>query len=481
MPIRTRLTLWYTVLLGVTLLFFSLTLYSVLRYSLHAQIDSTLSDRAQQVGKVIESQQIYVSQDGTVYLPQFDVLLNVFASPAIYIQVIAADGEVVVSTLNLGQQRFPYDDNVLDTTMDGQSIYRTLLVDSTSFRVYSTPIFVHGQVIGVVQVGQAIKFIEDTLNQVLIFLMGGMAFSLIVATLVGMFLARQALEPIEKINNAATKIVRGQDLKQRLPVSGTNDELTRLTITINGMLERLDNFFQAQVRLSADVSHELRTPLTAIRGNIDLLKLGAADDPQERAETLAIVDGELNRMSRLITDLLLLSQADAGLSLRMQSVELDTVILDVYRQARVVANGVNIQLGHEDQAVVYGDADRLTQLLLNLVHNAVKHTPAGGFVRISLYQDKEWVRVQIQDNGRGIAPTALPYIFERFYRGEDNKQKGMGLGLAIAQWIAKAHRGEITVTSNPGHGSEFTLWLPLSMNLSANGTVTTTVSAVDFK
>ncbi|MDM8526842.1 HAMP domain-containing sensor histidine kinase [Anaerolineales bacterium HSG24] len=465
MSIRTRLTLWYTFLLGTTLLLFSLALYSVLRYSLHAQIDRTLSAQAQQVGKVIESQQIYVSQDGTVDLPQFDVLLNVFASPAIYIQVIAADGQVVVTTRNLGKQRFPFDENVLNTTMDGQSIYKTLQVDDTSFRVYSTPIFVHGQVIGVVQVGQAIEVIEDTLGQVFLFLMGGVAFCLIVGALVGIFLARQALRPIEEINNAVTKIVRGQDLKQRLPVSGTNDELTRLTVTINGMLERLDNFFQAQVHLSADISHELRTPLTAIRGNIDLLKRGAIDVPAERAETLTIVDGELNRMSRLIADLLLLSQADAGLSLRMQTVELDTVVLDVYRQARILAKGVNIQLGHEDQAMVQGDADRLTQLLLNLVLNAIKHTPADGFVRISLYRDEKWVRVQVKDNGQGIASSALPYIFERFYRGEDNQQKGMGLGLAIAQWIAKVHRGEITVTSNPDHGSEFTLWLPLSTNI----------------
>jgi signal transduction histidine kinase len=317
-------------------------------------------------------------------------------------------------------------------------------------------------VVGAVQVGQSLKEAEDTLQQVLVFLTGGTVAALIVAGLVGAFLAWTTLRPIEKINQAAMRIVSAQDLKQRLPTSETNDEIDRLIVTINDMLERLDNFFQAQVRLSADVSHELRTPLTVIRGNVDLLRRGAANDPSELNEALSIMDGELDRMSRIVADLLLLSQADAGLSLRMQPVELDTIILDVYRQARVTANGVNIQLGHEDQAVIQGDADRLKQLLLNLVTNALKHTPPGGYVTLSLYREPEWVRITVTDTGRGIAPTALPHIFERFYRAEDNNQKGTGLGLSIAQWIAQAHGGQITVTSEVGKGSVFTLWLPRS-------------------
>jgi signal transduction histidine kinase len=275
-------------------------------------------------------------------------------------------------------------------------------------------------------------------------------------------LAWTALWPIEKINQTATQIVGAQDLKQRLPAPKTNDEIGRLVTTINKMLERLDNFFQAQVRLSADVSHELRTPLTAIRGNMDLLRRGAANDPNELEEALKIIDGELDRMARIVADLLLLSQADAGLSLRMGPVELDTVILDVYRQVRVMANGVNIQLGHEDQALVKGDADRLKQLLINLITNAIKHTPSGGNITLSLYRDPDQVRVIVTDTGRGIAPTALPHIFERFYQADDvYKHKGTGLGLSIAQWIAKAHGGQITVASELGKGSTFILWLPL--------------------
>jgi signal transduction histidine kinase len=309
------------------------------------------------------------------------------------------------------------------------------------------------------------KTIETTLQLVLLILITGTAAIIIVAGLVGAFLARTALQPIEKITQTANRIVGAQDLKQRLPASKTNDEIGRLTTTINNMLERLDNFFQAQVRLSADVSHELRTPLTAIRGNIDLLRRSPPQDSEELKESLAIIEGELDRMSRIVSDLLLLSQADAGLSLRMGPVELDTIILEVYRQAQAIANGVNIHLGHEDQAVIRGDADRLKQLLINLMTNAIKHTPPGGDVTISLYRDPEWVRIVVADTGRGIAPTALPHIFERFYQAENANQKGSGLGLSIAQWIAKAHYGEIKVESELGKGSVFTLWLPVKPNI----------------
>lgn len=456
MPVRIRLTLWYTFLLGVILITFSVLLYLVLKFSLHNQIDVNLQDRAQQVLTGIEAQSVINPKTGEVFVPQ----ANIFYSPATFIQVIRANGTIVTATDNLGAQRFPPDEQILAAVLNGQATYKTVSVADTPVRIYSVPILFRGQVVGAVQVGQSLKEVEDTLRQVLLFLFSGTATALILAAMVGAFLAWTALRPIEKINRAAAQIMSGRDLKQRLPLADTNDEIDQLTETINDMLERLDNFFQAQVRLSADVSHELRTPLTAIRGNVDLLRRGAARDPDELNEALSVIEGELDRMSRIVADLLLLSQADAGISLRMGPVELDTIILEVFRQARVIANGVTLQLGHEDQAVVQGDPDRLKQLLINLVTNAIKHTPPPGTVTISLYREPEWVRITVADTGRGIAPSALPHIFERFYRGQDTGARGTGLGLSIAQWIAQAHGGQITVTSELGQGSVFTLWLP---------------------
>ncbi|MCB0166287.1 MAG: HAMP domain-containing protein [Anaerolineae bacterium] len=458
MPIRIRLTLWYTFLLGAILIAFGTLLYAVLSYTLRDQVDRNLKDRALQVGNQISSEARFM-ETGKVVLPD----LNVFSSPAIFIQVINTEGKIVSATENVEKRRFPNHDEINTINHNGQAVYRTVMIDDTPIRVYSAPIIAGppSQVVGAVQVGQSMKTIETTLQMMLLFLISGIVITLVIAALVGAFLAWTALRRIDKLTQTAARIMGAQDLKQRLPVPKTNDEISRLTSTINSMLERLDKFFQAQIRLSADVSHELRTPLTAIRGNVDLLRRGAANDPSELSEALSIIDSELDRMSRIVADLLLLSQADAGLSLRLEPVELDTVILEVYRQARVIANGVPIHLGHEDQAIVRGDPDRLKQLLINLMTNAIKHTPYDGSITLSLYRDKEWVRVTVTDTGRGIAPTALPHIFERFYQAQDSEnQSGSGLGLSIAQWIAKAHDGQITVISQLGKGSTFTLWLP---------------------
>ncbi len=172
-------------------------------------------------------------------------------------------------------------------------------------------------------------------------------------------------------------------------------------------------------------------------------------------------------MNRLVADLLLLAQAESGMQLEKQPVELDTLILEVYRQAQLmsatqfpVGEGVTIRLGHEDQATIEGDPDRLKQLLLNLIDNALKYTPPGGTVSLSLYRDQEWVRVTIEDTGVGIPPDVLPHIFDRFYRAQREGRKGVGLGLSIARWIAEAHGGRLSVESEVGQGTTFTLWLP---------------------
>jgi len=445
-------------LLGAILIIFSIALYLVLEYSLHSQIDNTLHDRAQQVINGIEAQIFIDRETGQIVIPKADI----FSSPSIFIQIIDGEGKLVTKSYNLGDHQIPIDHQLLAQNLKGEATYQTIIKQNGMMRVYSQPIYLAPNTLAVIQVGQSLNALESVMRQVLLFLFAGTVFALIIASVVGTFVARKALQPIDSLTQTADQIVSGQDLKQRLPCPNTNDEIDRLTETINKMLQRLDNFFQAQIRLGADVSHELRTPLTAIRGNVDLLRRGAANNPDELDEALTDIEGELTRMSRLVADLLLLSQADAGLSLRMETVELDTIVLDVYRQARIIAaDTVHVQLGHEDQAVIQGDTDRLQQLLINLVTNAIKHTPSGGTVTLSLHREAEWIRISVDDTGRGIASKDLPHIFDRFYRvQEDGQITGSGLGLSIAQWIAQAHDGEITVESEVDKGSTLTLWLP---------------------
>ncbi|MBI3361894.1 MAG: sensor histidine kinase, partial [Chloroflexi bacterium] len=265
------------------------------------------------------------------------------------------------------------------------------------------------------------------------------------------------------------QITRADDLSRRIDLPGPpNDEIVRLSAAFNESLERLERLFNAQRRFVADVSHELRTPLTAILGNVDLLRRIGADD----RDSLDAIQSEAERMSRLVGDLLLLAQAEAGtLPVAREPVELDTLLLEVYRQMRVLAldGGIEMQIAEEDQARVLGDRDRLKQLLINLLSNALKYTPQGGRVTLGLARVNNWARLTVSDTGPGIPAEDLSRIFERFYRvdkARNRAQGGAGLGLAIAQRIARMHGGRIEVASEgvPGRGSTFSVWLPLASN-----------------
>jgi two-component system OmpR family sensor kinase len=460
MAIRTRLTLWYTGLLAVSLVVLGVLLYSAVAGILLSLLDDRLTNQAEAVVSLIaaENDPLSVMASGRAKLPSIDVF-----DPLYYIQILQLDGRAVQLSENLRGQRLPLPADVTQSLSPGEARYRTIQpAPGVHLRVISAPISLTNQPIGVVQVATSLGGMDDALAVIRRVWLLGSALALVLAAVVGNVLARAALQPIKAITETAQQITDTDDLSQRIPIAVPTDELGQLTETINDMLGRLETLFQMQQRLVADVSHELRTPLTTIQGNLDLLRRGAADDPVMRNEALHAIGAETERMRRLVNDLLLLAQADAGLKLSLQPVELDTLLLDVYRQTSVMAGGVALRLGAEDQAMVLGDADRLRQLLLNLVVNALKYTPAGGEVTLGMRRSDGWVQVAVSDTGVGIAPEDLAHIFDRFYRADPSRARsgGFGLGLPIAQWIAQAHGGRIEVVSELGKGSTFTVWLP---------------------
>lgn len=466
MSIRFRLTIWYTAVLAAMLILFGLAMYSLLGRVMYAQLEDDLQSRTDQITNYLRTRadplRMLITRQ--VELPPVDV----FSSPDIFVQIVDAKGEVVARSANLGTRYMPLDKTSFDANLEGKDVLFTLVAGGARLRIYSAPLQVidplQGEtVIGSVQVGKSLVGIDYTLQAVRYVLLLGIAVTLIIAAGIGAFMSHKALSPIDKITGAALQITRAEDLSGRLPQTQTQDEVARLTDTFNEMLGRLEALFRSQQQFVADVSHELRTPLTTLRGNLDLLKRGRVDlSDEDMGEMLAAMEGEITRMSRLVSDLLLLAKSDAGVQVERRPVEMDTVLLEAYRQALLMADGVRINLGHEDQAVVLGDQDRLQQLLLNLVDNAIKYTPAGGEVTLSLYKQGGWVQVAVSDTGIGIAPEDEPHIFERFYRanrGRPRQPGGTGLGLSIARWIAEAHGGYLTVESQVGKGSTFTLWL----------------------
>lgn len=466
MSIRLRLTLAYTSVLAAVLVILGAALYYLLTFALLTSIDRQLESTADRVAESVQVRMSFFYLEKLLEIPQLDAL----ATPGLFIQVYDSAAQQVIGSETLSDVRLPLNRGLVASVLEGQSDLRTVEVGDSKLRLYSAPLVVEGQVAGIVQVATTIGQVDETQRQLLIVLTAAGLVAIALSAGLGALLARAALRPIDKITQTALAISRTEDLSRRLEEGGPADEIGRLTATFNEMLSRLETLFRTQQRFIADVSHELRTPLTTIQGNVDLLRRGVAENAQARNETLAAIEGETARMSRLVDDLLLLARVDAGVRLELAPVELDTLLLEVYRQARLVGDGVEVRLGHEDQAVVLGDIDRLKQLFLNLVGNALKYTPPGGRVTLSLYNEEEWVRISVTDNGIGIpaedlepGPNGLPSIFERFYRADPARSRAMGgtgLGLSIVQWIVQAHGGQISVESQVGEGSTFTVRLP---------------------
>jgi len=220
----------------------------------------------------------------------------------------------------------------------------------------------------------------------------------------------------------------------------------------------MERTFRAQQRFTADVAHELRTPLAAMHGNLEILRRDGQHSPALLDESLHDIESEVLRLTRMANNLLVLAQADAGVALRRSSLTLDEVVLEVYRELRALAGNTDLRVDLQDQVTVEGDRDRIKQALVNLVANALQHTPTHGWVTLALYQTDAHAVVTVTDTGSGIPAIEQPFIFNRFYRGDAARSGGSGLGLTIVKWVAEAHGGQVHVQSN--NGATFTFELP---------------------
>lgn len=456
MSIKFRLIALYTLILVFVFVLFGSAVYLITRTTLLGEVDRALSQTAVQLREQTEA---FVLGDMAVLsLPAEE--LDVFQSATNFFVILDTRGNILTKSQNLGDY-----DVVLDPhgTQNDQ-YFSTVVHNRRPLRVLTEPLYVDNEegrsLIGYLQVARLLEtqVVLDELQFIL--LLTGLA-AVGLSLFLGALLTHQLLKPLDDITAVALQITRTDDLSRRLPDTGRRDEIGRLTLVLNQTLERLERLFHSRQRFLADVSHELRTPLTTIRGNVDLMRRMGEADPV----TLDVVQDELERMTRLVDDLLLLARADTGgLPIQQKPVELDTIFLDVYRQVRSIDHPVNVLLKEVDQVCVLGDEDRLKQLILILVDNAIKYTPAGGAVDLSLSKENGTALIEVSDTGVGIPEEDLPLIFDRFYRVDKARSRdlgGSGLGLSIAKWIAQAHGGGIRVQSSFGEGSKFFVTLPV--------------------
>jgi two-component system OmpR family sensor kinase len=380
----------------------------------------------------------------------------------VYVQLWSRE-QGLSSSPNISWMKEPLDPLARYTS---QPVNRDVSIDNAHLRVLSVPLSIGSRPAGTLQVAASLAVVEATQKTLLNVLVIGTIVAVALAAFGVSFVTYRSLSPLESVTQTALQITRADDLSRRIPYQGpTDDEIGQLIDAFNQTLGRLEHLFLTQRRFVADVGHELRTPLTVIKGNITLMrKIGCSDE-----ESLSSVEDEVDRLTRMVGDLLLLAQAESGkLPLNRAIVELDTLLLEVLQQSQVLAKDkLNLRLGEIDQVLVCGDRDRLKQVLINLISNAVKYTPVGGEVIAYLGKEDDCAKLTIQDNGPGIPAEDLPHIFERFYRIEKSRTrsadgKGFGLGLSIAYWIIKHHDGDIEVDSVEGKGTTFFVWLPLA-------------------
>jgi heavy metal sensor kinase len=452
--IRVRLTLWYVGFLAALLLVFAGIVTLAERRNEASELDATLRDVARSGGELLEP----------IDPNEAPTEINKLAEAGhhvqlLYVRILTPEGRLlkVAGYPRLAQlvplpRAWPHDG----------AAHTVRLPFGSNVRVYrETQRGASGRPFRVEVAGR----VRD--HRELARLLAGIALAapptLGLAVLVGLFLAGRALQPMEAVTRTARELSAG-DLSRRIALPGPNDEIKLLADTFDAMLDRLEASFRSQQSFVTDASHELRTPLTILQGHADLvLSDDEADLPQCR-RALEVVSAEVRRLSRVVSSLLTLARADAGsLAVSSEPVDLANLCEEVVGQLLSLAGSRTLAYEGPRELVVVGDPDWLRQLLLNLVENALHHTPPDGSIRITGERRGDETRVEVRDNGCGIPPADLPHVFDRFYRVDKARSRsrgGAGLGLSIARWIVERHGGTMDLESEPGVGTTAAVTLP---------------------
>ncbi len=464
MSLRLRLTLTYSLLVALILGVFGMVLYATMRQSLETELDRRLQVRASQVELTIWPGTRSLKPDD-ITAAKLDLSpLSDLDAPNIYVQVLNRRGQVVATSESLRGATLPVDEASVSAARAGKRSLSTVVDDDDrAIRILSVPIAVGSNVVGVLEVGQSRQPLQETMLglRTLLLLLG--AAALLVSGLVGWLVANTSLRPLSTISAQAAAIAEQRDFRRRLNVAERRDEVGQLARTIDTLLATVDDTLRTHREFVADTSHELRNPLLAIRTNIELMD--RLTDRAARAECRQEARQQVERMSRLVSDLLVLAQVEAGQLVERRPVSLRPLVRGVARAAETRSTGRRIVVEAPTDVELLADDVRLTQVLTNLVDNALRHTPPEGTITLRLDTQDGWARLAVADTGEGIAPEHLPHVFDRFYRTDKARAQpsdGTGLGLAIVKHLVEAHGGRVVAESAPSQGSCFTVWLPLA-------------------
>lgn len=523
LSLRARLTLWFGLMMAISLGVFAVITYSSVSHELNTNLDASLnqvvssldliirqqaqSDKEKKVEETSTQQEKKSARksrreaeklpkelaflkdstrtDSTIRsaIKPLDVngeVTNVGVDPAwtaIYentllnsrnfmIQIMDSSGRILWKSGNLGKDSLKLPADFVGLARDSVANIATLPL---MLRAKSEPLSVRVAIAQSMSMRIAAAYpideVQSVIDDFLKTLVWVVPAVLLLSIVGGWFLSRASLHVVDEISRTAKEIT-ASNLSRRLPVPKSDDEVRRLSETLNDMISRLENSFGQIRQFTADASHELRTPLTILTGEIELA-LRSRKRPEEYQDVLSSALQEVLRLSRVVEYLLLLSRADMGqIHLEKEPINLSEMLADLADAATVLGAPKNIYITyrHTEDLVIEGDQAKIYQIFLNLVDNAVKYTPEGGLISLTIHRDGRFAEVRVRDTGIGISAEHQKKIFDRFYRVDRARSRelgGAGLGLSIVQWKVEVHGGEINVESEPGQGSTFIVRLPL--------------------
>lgn len=456
--LKGSLALWYVLTIPALVFALAFTAQHIIVASLRAELDNSLEKRAELVASTTV---LITSGSSETYPDVFDRLNEQeLSSIPLLVRVSDPQGRILATFGDIPDLLVPQLDSLLAVTDTAKGRFHTI----KALRVYTVAVTDAStkEVLAVIQAGDGLTHVAAAQDRLWKYaIVEGTAGSLLILA-IGMFILHRGFRPLDRILKRVHEI-GSSNLQTGLPDEPRPPELQELANSLNAMWRRLDETFRARETFVASVSHDLRTPLTALQGQIDVLLLRPSID-QEVKQSLARMAKEARRLVRMTNNLLLNSELESNPALAIEEVNLAGLLEEVLGEVWTLAEGLDLGLQADENALVHGDRDLLKQMVLNIAENAIKFTPKGGHVMLTLGQQDGWAIIEVADSGVGITLEDLPHVMEPFYKAGSSRRvagRGAGLGLAIVKRVVELHEGQIEIHSQEGAGTTVRVRLPM--------------------
>ncbi|MGC8594883.1 MAG: sensor histidine kinase [Candidatus Kryptoniota bacterium] len=479
--IRAKITILFVLVFGFTLSLFSAALYYLDARQTAENFDLGLSNDALEIVSAIKSAGDLENR----------ILSNQIKSPIIvnfgskrFVQIVSTSRQILIKSSNLNDASLPLTTQVLSLALTQHQVFETLsrkihnrFWDSGDLRLLTYPVIDNGSTRYLVQVASSTATLDNNLFELRLLLGFAIPLAIIAAAIGGYYVAKKAFDPINRIIKTA-QTISAEHLDRRLEIGKVDDEISRLSKTLNAMFDRIEEGFRLQKQFTADASHELRTPLTILLGEIEVA-LQNKRTPEDYQEILRSAVEEIRRITTIVDELLTIARLESGqLTLQKVLFRLDELLLEAVSKTSAYASRRNISIHFDvedhnnaqvEEIYINGDRDKLLNVFMNLLDNAIKYSNDRTSISVIEEIDGDFVKVSIIDRGIGISEADLQHVFDRFYRADKSRadhgqKRGSGLGLSIAKSLVEAHGGKIEITSTVGIGTSVSVILPRAFN-----------------